>query len=74
MKKIIKITNLTYKVKLLHLIKQNNLKIDNFSSLNNVMNKIFIQETLGSLFPLLDIQKARKLIVEVVSPLASLFV
>jgi hypothetical protein len=38
------------------------------------MNKILIQETLGSLFPLLDIQKARKLIVEVVSPLASLFV
>jgi hypothetical protein len=57
MKKIIKITNITYKLKLLHLIKKYpKIKIDKFHSLNNIMNEIFILETLRSLFPPLDFQ------------------
>jgi hypothetical protein len=37
------------------------------------MNGNFILETLGSLLPPLDIQKDRKLIAEVASPLVLLF-
>jgi hypothetical protein len=38
------------------------------------MNEIFILEILGYLLPSLDIQKARKSIVDVAFPLVSLFV
>jgi len=53
MKKIIKITNLTHKLKLLHLIKQNNLRYIIFLV---IMNELFILKTLGSLLSSLDIQ------------------
>jgi hypothetical protein len=53
MKKIIKITNLTHKLKLLYLIKQNNLRYIIFLI---IMNEIFILKTLGSLLSSLDIQ------------------
>jgi len=53
MKKIIKITNLTQKLKLLYLIKQNNLRYIIFLV---IMNELFILKTLGSLLSSLDIQ------------------
>jgi hypothetical protein len=53
MKKIIKITNLTHKLKLLYLIKQNNLRYIIFLI---IMNEIFILKILGSLLSSLDIQ------------------
>jgi hypothetical protein len=55
MKKIIKTTNITHKLKLLHLIKKNP-KIDKFHSLNNVINEIVILKTLRSMLPPLNFQ------------------